>query len=208
MMHEGTIDRLFVIGAEQEEYAVEQGYQCWRYEYGYHKSFGNLLGLERDVDVLFLGETRPRRRRRLLNRLRSDGIDVTVRGSWHKRTKALWGEERTRFLNRTKIVVHLQRYPGKVASKRYILAMANGALVISEPPYRPEPFVAGDHFVSATIDSMPEVIRHYLAHPEERAPITAAAHRLVTEEVTWERTMEGVVAVIRSAIADRSKRTQ
>lgn len=201
MMHEGTIDRLFVIGGEQKEYAAEQGYQCWRYDYGYHKSFGNLMGLERDVDVLFLGETRPRRRRQLLDRLRREGIDVTVRGSWHKGNDALWGEERTRFLNRTKILVHLQRYPGKVASKRFILAMANGAMVISEPPYRPEPFVAGEHFVSATIDELPDVIRHYLAHPEERDIMTSAAHQFVTNEVTWERTMRGVVGVIRSAIS-------
>lgn len=207
MMHEGMIDRLFVTGAEQEEYAAEQGYQAWRFDYGYHRSFGNLMGLERDVDVLFLGETRPRRRRRLLDQLRRDGIDVTVRGNWHKGDGALWGEERTKFLNRTKILVHLQRYPGKVASKRFILAMANGAMVISEPLYRPQPFVEGEHFVSATIDRMPGVIRHYLAHPEERDIITAAAHRLVTNEVTWERTMEGVVGVIRSAIAARSNRS-
>lgn len=208
MMHEGMIDRLFVIGAEQEEYAAEQGYQAWRYDYGYHRSFGNLMGLERDVDVLFLGETRPRRRRRLLDQLRRDGIDVTVRGSWHKSDGALWGEERTKFLNRTKILVHLQRYPGKVASKRFILAMANGAMVISEPPYRPEPFVDGEHFVSATVGRMPEVIRHYLAHPEERDIITSAAHRLVTNDVTWERTMAGVVAVIRSAMLERSNRSR
>lgn len=206
MMREGTIDLLFVHGGEQEEYAAEQGYQYWRYDYGYHKSFGNLLGLERDVDVLFLGETRQRRRRRLLDRLRREGIDMTVRGSWHKGSEALWGEERTQFLNRTKIIVHLQRYPGKVASKRFILAMANGAMVISEPSYRPEPFVDGVHFVSAPIEKMPEVIRYYLTHPEERERITAAAHRLVTEEVTWERTMNRVITVIRAAIADRSNR--
>ncbi|MGH9418467.1 MAG: glycosyltransferase family protein, partial [Thermoanaerobaculia bacterium] len=135
MIREGFVDLLFVIGGEQEEYAAEQGYAAHRFEYGYHESFGDLMGLERDVDVLFLGETRPRRRRKLLDRLRRDGIDVTVRGSWHKRDGALWGQERTEFLNRTKILVHLQRYPGKVASKRFVLAMANGALVISESVY-------------------------------------------------------------------------
>ena len=126
-MRERFVDLLFVIGGEQEEYAAEQGYEAWRFDYGYHRSFGNLLGLERDIDVLFIGETRQRRRKKLLRRLRREGIDVVVRGSWHKRAKALWGEERSRFLNRTKIVVHLQRYPGKVASKRFVLAMANGA---------------------------------------------------------------------------------
>jgi spore maturation protein CgeB len=83
--------------------------------------------------------------------------------------------------------------------------MANGAMVISEPPYRPEPFVDGEHFVSAAIDEMPEVIRHYLAHPKERDIITSAAHHFVTNEVTWERTMENVVDVIRSATADNSR---
>jgi hypothetical protein len=86
--------------------------------------------------------------------------------------------------------------------------MANGAMVISEPPYRPEPFVEGEHFVSATIDRMPAVIRHYLAHPEEREVITSAAHRFVTNDVTWERTMIGVVDVIRTALASMSNRAE
>ena len=139
LMHDDIIDELFVIGGEQEEYAAEQGYRAHRFDYGYHPNFGNLMNLERDIDVLFIGETRQRRRRKLLGQLRDAGIEVTVRGSWHKEEGALWGEERTRVLNRTKIVVHLQRYPGKVASKRFVLAMANGAMVISEPSYRPIP---------------------------------------------------------------------
>lgn len=203
MIREGTIDLLFVTGGEQEEYAIEQGYECWMYHYGYHPSHGRLLGLERDVDVLFLGETRPGRRRRLLRQLRHAGIDVTVRGSWHKDSAGLWGEERSRFLNRTKIVVHLQRYPGKAALKRFVLAMANGAMVVSEPAYRPEPFVDGEHYVSSPIKQMPDVIRHYLAHPEERERIAAAAHRLVTEELTFTRSMEQVLDVIRARLAER-----
>ncbi len=195
-MKNGLIDLLYVIGGEQEEYAKEQGYDAIRFEYGYHPNFGDLMGLERDIDVLFLGETRPRRRRKLLDNLRRDGIDVSVRGSWHPNHGALWGAERTRVLNRTKILLHLQRYPGKVASKRFVLAMANGALVISEPSYRPDPFVPGKHFVSATVEEMPELIRHYLAHPEEMAAITSEAYRFVTEELTWKRTMEGVVSAI------------
>jgi spore maturation protein CgeB len=50
------------------------------------------------------------------------------------------------------------------------------------------------------------VIRYYLAHPGERERITTAAHRFVTEELTWEKTMDRVVAVIRRAIEDRSNR--
>jgi hypothetical protein len=205
VMRDGLIDHLFVLGGEQEEYAAEQGYPAHRYDYGYHPNFGNLMGLERDIDVLFIGETRQRRRRKLLARLRDSGIDVTVRGSWHPTEGALWGEERTRMLNRTKIVVHLQRYPGKVASKRYVLAMANGAMVVSEPSYRPDPFVDGEHFVSATIDEMPGVIRRYLESVEERNRITEVAHRFVTRELTWPRTMDRVVSIVAPALPPQAR---
>ena len=69
MMREGSIDLLFVMSLEKMEYTHEQGYPCWHVPYGYHSSFGRLLGLDRDVEVLFLGDTRPRRRRRLLRSL-------------------------------------------------------------------------------------------------------------------------------------------
>lgn len=196
MMREGTIDLLFVMSAEKRQYAEEQGYKSWYIPAGSHAKTGRLLGLERDIDVLFIGDTRPWRRKWLLWRLRRAGIDVTVRGSWHKDEKALWGEERTRFLNRTKIVVHLQRYPGKLAAIRFVLAMSSGALIVSEPPYLPEPYVDGEHFVSATIDEMPRVIRHYLDHPEERERIAAAGHRLVSTEVTYHRSIAKMLAVI------------
>lgn len=180
MMREETIDLLFPMSVEKLEYLREEGYDGWHIPYGCHPSMGRPLGLERDVDVLFLGDTRPARRRRLLAYLAAQGVAVSVRGSWHD--PALWGERRTRFLNRTKIVVHLQRYPGKLAAMRFVLAMANGALMVSEPVYKPEPFVNGEHFVMAPVEQMPDRIRYYLNHPAERARITRAAHRLVTED--------------------------
>jgi glycosyltransferase involved in cell wall biosynthesis len=201
MMREGTIDLLFVTSPEKQEYADEEGYKSWLVLWGYHPVTGRLLGLERDVDVLFLGDTRPRRRRKLLKRLADAGIPVTVMGSWLPGGKGLWGEERVRFLNRTKIIVHLQRYPGKVAAMRFIIAMANGVLVISEPSYKPEPFVDGEHYVVATVDEMPEKIRYYLAHPEERERITRSAYRLVTEELTFHRSLGRMMSVITDAVS-------
>jgi hypothetical protein len=198
MMREGTIDVLFATSREKLEYFREEGYEARFVPYGYHASFGRMLGLERDIPVLFLGDTRPLRRRRQLWYLKRHGVDVTVRGSWHD--PALWGADRTHLLNRTRIVVHLQRYPGKVAAKRLILALANGALVVSEPTYHPEPFVDGVHFVEAPIERMPETIRYYLEHPAERDRIVEAGHRLVTEELTFTRSVETMLDVIRQRV--------
>jgi len=207
-IREGSIDMLFTTGEEQHEYANEQGYESWVYHYGYHPSHGRLLGLERDIDVMFLGETRPRRRRKLLSRLKRAGIDVTVRGSWHKNEKALWGEERVQFLNRTKIMIHLQRYPGKTAHKRFVIGLANGTMVVAEPSYRPEPLVPGVHYAEAPIDQMPELIRYYLNNDAEREKIAMAGHKLVTEELTFENTMRDVVDTIRGRLVERSFMTQ
>jgi glycosyltransferase involved in cell wall biosynthesis len=201
---EGLIDVHFATSAEKEEYVKEQGIPCWHVPYGYLPSLGTILGLERTIDVLFLGDTRPRRRRRLLRYLRRQGIDVDVRGNWFD--PSLWGESRSRLLNQTKIVVHLQRYPGKVAALRLILALANGALVVAEPCYRPDPFVPGKHFVMTSIEEMPHTIRHYLSHPDERERIVAEGHRLVTEELTFARSGEAMVSIILEQLRARPPR--
>ncbi len=100
-------------------------------------------------------------------------------------------------LNRTKILLNVQRYPGELSGLRCLLGMANRSLVMSEPMYRPEPYVPGEHYVSATIDEMPAAIRYYLDHPAERQRIAEAGHQLVTREVTLERTVSSMLDAIR-----------
>jgi hypothetical protein len=195
IVREGWLDLIFAASLEKVEYLAEQGIRSSHVPYGYHPSFGRLLGLERTTDVLFLGGRDPLRRKRLIRFLRRQGIDLDVRGDWQD--PSLWGEGRSRLLNQTKIVVHLQRYPGKVAAMRLVLALANGAMVVAEPCYRPDPFVPGVHYAEAPIRELPDLIRYYLAHDEERERIVAAGHRLVTEELTFARSAQTVVDVVR-----------
>jgi hypothetical protein len=165
---------------------------------GYEPSYGRDLGLPRDIEVLFLGAQDVPRRNRLLRGLRKKGIQIEAAGSYVD--PSCWGEERTKLLNRTKIMLNLARTPGEFPDLRLILGMANKALVISEPIYRPDPFVAGRHFVSSSIGEMPETIRYYLAHDAERAAINERAHRLITQDVT----MEGSVSRILDLISTRA----
>ena len=206
IVREGWLDLLFATSLEKVEYLEEQGIRSWYVPYGYHPSYGTILGLERTIDVLFLGDRGPRRRRRLLRYLRAQGIDVDARGSWSD--PSLWGESRSRLLNQTKIVVHLQRYPGKVAAMRLVLALANGAMVVAEPCYRPDPFVPGVHYAEAPVAELPDLIRYYLEHDEERERIVAAGHRLVTEELTFERSAQKVLEVIREHLDSRTDLTR
>ncbi len=191
---QGLPDVLVASTPARQEFLAERGIDAHFAPLGYVADrYGRDLGLARDVDVLFLGAPVPRRKK-LLRRLQRRGVELRQMGSWFD--PACWGENRTRLLNRTRIFLNIARYPGELPGLRLILGMANKALVVSEPIYNPGPYVPGRHYVSCTLDEMPGVIRHYLERPEERDRIAEAGHRLVTEEVTLERSVQRILELI------------
>ena len=123
-------------------------------------------------------------------------------GDWHD--PDCWGDSRTRLLNRTKVFLNLARHPGELPGLRLILGMASKCLVVSEPIYEPGPYVPGEHFVSCSMEEMPGVIEHYLDHPEQRQRIVDAGHRLVTETLTLERSVEKVLDLVDERIGERA----
>ncbi|MEZ5100672.1 MAG: glycosyltransferase, partial [Thermoleophilia bacterium] len=183
----GWLDVVAVQSEEQAERARALGAEVLVTPWGYEPSLGRDLELVRDVPVLFLGALDTPRRRRLVRRLRRAGVPLEVAGSW--RDPATWGEERTRLLNRTRILLDLHRRPGTLSGLRQVLGMANGALVVGEPIRRPEPFVPGEHLVTAPVDELPAAIARLLADEPERARLAAAGRRLVTQELRLERTL-------------------
>jgi Glycosyl transferases group 1 len=200
-LEHGLPDLLVVTTREKQEFLAEQGIAAEFVPAGYHHSLGRDLDLERDIDVLFLGALDVPRRERILRRIRRAGVEVRAVGGWGD--PAFWGENRTHLLNRAKILLNLPRHPGLLSGKRMILGMANKALVISERVHLPEPYVAGEHYVSATLDAMPEAIRGYLADEGERRRITENAYRFVTEELTMSRSVSSILA--RAEVRFRSR---
>jgi len=191
-------DILVVSTPARREFLAERGIESSWVPLGWHPGHGADLGIYRDVDVLFLGNLQIPRRRRMITRLKKAGIELSALGSWSD--PAYHGEARIRLLNRTKILLNIQRYPGELPGLRLILAMANRALVISEPIYRPAPFIPGQHYVEADIDSMAESIRFYLEEDRERERIAANGHRLVTEEITLARSAGRILELIRDHV--------
>ena len=104
-----VVDALAVGARAYQAYLAEQGIDVHHVPLGYHPSQGRFLDLERDIDVLFLGEYRLRRRKQILRRLRREGIEVEVLGDLDPQ---LWGESRTKLLNRAKIMLHIPRLEG------------------------------------------------------------------------------------------------
>jgi glycosyl transferase family 1 len=195
LLERGLPHVLAVSTLERQEFLAEHGIDSEFVPYGYRaESHGRDLGLERDIDVLFLGSLDVPRRKRILRRLERDGVAVEAVGSWHDPT--FWGENRTRLLNRVKVLLNLPRHPGLLSGVRMLLGMANKALVVAEPVYRPSPYRPGVHYVSASLDEMPEAIGRYLADEESRRRITDVAYRFVTEELTMERSAEAILRLV------------
>jgi hypothetical protein len=184
LSREGIVTVLAVSSEAHQAYLAEHGIQSEFVFIGHHPTYGRRLDLERDIPVLFLGEQRVRRRRRILSRLRREGVDVTAFGG-SSTTKGHWGEARTELLNRTKVLLNLPRYPGHF-SDRVMMGMATGALVVSEPIFLPAPFEPGVHYVECEVDDMAETVRRYLADDDARRRITDTAYTFLTEGPTYE----------------------
>ena len=148
----------------------------------------------RDIEALFLGALDVPRRKRIIKELRRRGVDLIAKGSWFD--KEFWAEDRTRLINRAEAFINIQRYPGEISAHRLILGMANKSLVVSEPIYRPTPFIPGEHYIEAEVSEMPETLNYYRTHHEERDRIVDRAHRFVTEELTMETSVSRVLSLV------------
>jgi hypothetical protein len=152
------------------------------------------LGLERDIPVLFLGAMDVPRRRLIAWRLRRAGVELTAVGDW--RDPAFWGDARTRLLNRAAITLNINRFPGNFPDTRFNLAAANRSLIVSEPVYRPDPYVAGETHVEAEAGDLPAVLGHWLADHERRAQMVSAAYETVTTQLPRERSVALLTALL------------
>jgi hypothetical protein len=150
------------------------------------------LGLERDIDVLWMGRRATRRRGKLLDRVRQElrpyGVEMYVADN--EENPFIFDETRTRFLNRVKVTLNLTRTWYDDTFSRFAFAAPNRSLVISEPvlPHCPE-FEAGVHYVSAPAGRLAQTIVHYLTHEDERQVIVENAYRLVTTKLAFRNSM-------------------
>lgn len=190
----GLIDQLVVSTRGRQEFLAEQGIPSAWIPLGSTPDYGRPLALTRDIDVLFLGIMHVPRRKKIIRRLEKLGLRVVIKGDWHD--PSCWDEARTELLNRTRILLNFPRTPGEMSGMRFLLGMCNQALVVSEPVYRPDPYVSGKHFVSAEIDELPDIVRHYLDNEIERTAITTAAWEHVQQQVTLAHSVEKLLPLM------------
>jgi len=157
------------------------------------------LGLERDIDVLWMGTRGTKRRSIILDRVRSklesNGIGMYVADG--KENPFVFGDERTSFLNRSKITLNITRTWYDDNFSRFALAAPNRSLIVSEsvlPHCRS--FIAGTHYVSVPVERLAEAILYYLEHEEERFRIVDNAYDLVTTKLVFQESIKSIMEAV------------
>lgn len=155
------------------------------------------LGLERDLDVLWMGKRGSQRRSHILDhvfrKLKLKGLNVYIGDD--EEDPFIFGKERTRHLNRAKITLNITRTWYDDNFSRFTMACSNRSLVVSEPvlPHCTE-FKENVHYVSAKIEDLANTIVYYLEHEEERRQIVDNAYKLMMSELKFEKSLRKMFA--------------
>ncbi|MDX6657075.1 MAG: hypothetical protein QOH62_1868 [Solirubrobacteraceae bacterium] len=152
------------------------------------------LRLERDIPVLFLGAMTVPRRRLLAWRIKRAGVPLMAVGGWHD--ARFWGDDRTRLINRSVITLNLNRFEGNFPDARFNLGASNRSLIVSEPVYRPDPYVAGETHVEAEAADLPEVLLQWLADHAARERMVDTAYEMVMTQLARARCVSSLLALL------------
>ena len=157
------------------------------------------LGLDRDIDVLWMGTRGTKRRSTILDRVRreleSNGVRMHVADG--KENPFIFGDERIYYLNRSKITLNITRTWYDDNFSRIALATPNRSLIVSESvlPHC-QSFIAGTHYVSVPIERLAETILYYLDHEEERLRIVENAYQLVTTKLVFRESIKSIMEAV------------
>lgn len=177
------VDRVVVTSRDRRAALLEYGLSAEVVPFGYSAAIAGpitspALG-NRDLDFVSLGTLHSRMagRRSVVKRWRAEEPRLTL-------LDRLWGKERGELLRRSRVVLNVGRVPGDFAGVRLVLAIAAGAVVVSEPMTDPFPFVAGVHFVEASLEGLLDAARELCADEPHRRRIADAGQTLLTSELS------------------------
>ena len=198
--------RLHVLADSSEIYArirTERGLPTIAVPWGGTPKWYANLQLERDIDVLWMGKRGSKRRRDLLQHVRSElearGVKFYIADN--EENPFIFGAERTRFLNRAKITLNIKRTWFDDNFSRFAIACPNRSLIVSETmlphcsAYEP-----GVHYVSAPLDELADRIVHHLEHEDERERIIENAYDLTVNVIPFRKSVKRIIEAVKQAM--------
>ena len=190
----GMLEVLALSSTVYADYLARRGVRSVLVPRGYSPAYGQILNLDRDIAVLWMGKTRNRRRKRIVYQLRDElarrGLRMCIYDG--EENPFIFGQERTLILNRARFVLNVHTQPADELSIRYFIAAANGAVVLTEPGQNKYPFVPGKHLVECPTREMPDTVLHYLEHEAAWQSISKEMLTFVRRELTLEKSIREI----------------
>jgi hypothetical protein len=185
-----TVDRVVVTSRDRRAALLEYGLNAEAVPYGYSAAVAGPITPpdrgNRELAFVTLGApnsplaSRRSVVERWLERSRAEEPRLTV-------LDGVWGQERGDLLRRSRVVVSVARVPGNFVGIRLVLAIAAGAVVVSEPMTDPFPFVGGVHFVEAPLEGLLDAARELHADEPRRRRMAEAGQALLAGELSMAR---------------------
>ncbi len=172
---------------------TRRGIRCAHIQLGYSPLWDSWLGdesVQRHIDVLYLGAADPRRDPLLAGM----GRDLWARECQflippleprtRPRPDFLKEAEKYRRLRSAKILLNLHRTTSSALEwMRFLEAICNGCVVVSEPCLDNDPLIPGEHFVAASTDGIATAINRLLDDPDRLARLRERAYDFVRQEL-------------------------
>ena len=178
-----TAGRLVVTSRDRQAALREHGLSAEVVPFGYSAAAAGPITPPdqgaRDLAYVSLGvvDSRLAGRRSLVKVWQAEEPRLTV-------LDGVWGEERGDLLRRSRVVLHVGRTPGNFIGVRLVLALAAGAVVVSEPMTDPFPFVAGVHYVEAPLEGLLHAARELHVDEPRRRRLADAGQALLASELS------------------------
>lgn len=152
---------------------------------------------ERQIDVLYFGAADPRRDP-LLGELggqlwahRCQFLVPPLEPRTRPRPDFLKETDKYHRLRSAEILLNLHRTTSSALEwMRFLEAICNGCVVVSEPCLDSDPLVPGEHFVMEAVDQIAAGVNHLLAEPEQLRLMRERAYDFVRERLPMEPAAE------------------
>jgi hypothetical protein len=199
----GEFGRAVSINRSSAAELRRRGIKCEHLQLGYVPQWDTWLGdprAERDIDVLYLGAA-DRRRDPLMARLggglwarRCQFLIPPLEPRTRPRPDFLKGEAKYLRLRSSRTLLNLHRTRSSALEwMRFLEAICNGCVVVSEPCQDNEPLIPGEHFLAADAGRIVDAIEGLLDNPERLAWMRAHAYDFVRRELPMSLAAEKLV---------------
>jgi len=210
MHKQGWCDLFFESSEIYTQYHLKRGLPARCVPWGTVLEWHENLQLKRDIDVLWFGIRRTKRRSDLIDRIRADldarGIKMHVYDSIEN--DLIYGDKRTEILNRAKITLNLlPTWYDHAFPYRFHVAAPNRSMVVTEKMLPHSPYYKnGKHFAAGASETLVDLIEYYLNDENARQEIVENAYELCTNKLTFTASVETIMRFV--DVKNRERNTQ